>query len=132
MPTDPSWCAKNQLLNHTPPAGGFLLPKRSQMKRFFRLLLPLLCLPCFAQVAVTPIVQPHVTFVNGDGAPCAGCTFFSYAAGTTTPLATYSDASGTSQNTNPIILDAAGGANIWPGPNSYKYVLKDPSGTTIW
>lgn len=104
------------------------------MKRVARLLFPLLFpwLPCFAQVAVSPIVQPHVTFVNGSGLPCAGCTLSTFVAGTTTPLATYTDASGTSQNTNPIILDAAGGANIWPGQNSYKYVLKDASGATIW
>jgi hypothetical protein len=47
-------------------------------------------------------------------------------------LATYTDATGTSQNTNPIVLDAAGGANIWLGANSYKLILKDASGVTIW
>lgn len=102
------------------------------MKRIIRLLFPLLVLPAVAQVAVTPIVQPRVTFVNNSGGPCATCKLYSYAAGTTTPLATYTDASGISQNTNPIILDAAGGANIWLGANSYKLILKDPDGTTIW
>lgn len=101
------------------------------MKRYL-LLFALLSGQCFAQVPVTPIVQPRVTFVDGDGAPCAGCTLATYAAGTTTPLATYTDATGTSQNTNPIILDAAGGANIWLGANSYKLILKDASGATIW
>jgi hypothetical protein len=101
------------------------------MKRYF-LLVALLSGQCFAQVPVTPIVQPRVTFVNGAGAPCAGCTLDTYAAGTTTRLATYTDATGTSQNTNPIVLDAAGGANIWLGANSYKLILKDASGATIW
>lgn len=83
-------------------------------------------------VPVSPIVQPHVTFVTGAGLPCAGCKLYSYSAGTTTPLATFTDASGVSQNTNPIILDAAGGANIWLSNASYKLILKDALGTTIW
>lgn len=103
------------------------------MKRIVRILFPLLgLLPCHAQVPVTPIVQPHVTFVDGAGSPCATCKLYTDAAGTTTPLATYADATGTSQNTNPIVLDAAGGANIWMGANSYKFILKDSSGATIW
>ena len=85
-----------------------------------------------AQVPVAPAVVPHITFVDGAGQPCSGCKLYSYAAGTTTPLATYVDASGVSTNTNPITLDAAGGANIWMGTNSYKFVLKDALGNTIW
>lgn len=86
----------------------------------------------YAQVQVTPVVVPHVTFVNGVGLPCAGCHLYTYTAGTTTPLATYTDAGGTSQNTNPIVLDPAGGANIWVGTSSYKFILKDILGNTIW
>lgn len=100
------------------------------MKRF--LLILALALPVGAQVAVSPILQPHVTFVDASGAPCAGCKFYSYAAGTSTPLATYTDSSGVSQNTNPIILDAAGGAQIWPSNNSYKFVLTDALGSLLW
>jgi hypothetical protein len=89
------------------------------------------CLPSHA-VPVAPISNPHVTFVNGVGAPCAGCKLSTFAAGTTTPLATYTDATGISVNTNPITLDASGGAFIWVGTNSYKFVLKDTLGATIW
>jgi len=102
------------------------------MKRILRLLFPLLCLSCFAQVPVAPATIPHITFVNGSGQPCASCTLATYIAGTTTPQATYTDSTGTSQNTNPIVLDAAGGANIWLGSNSYKFILKDTTGATIW
>ena len=56
----------------------------------------------------------------------------SFVAGTTTQLATYTNAAGTVQNTNPIVLDAAGGATIWLGQTAYKFVLKDASGGTIW
>lgn len=94
--------------------------------------LAILCATAFAQVPVTPIVQPHVTFVDAAGEPCAGCKLATFAAGTTTPLATYTDSTGVSQNTNPIILDAAGGAQIWMGANSYKLILQDASGATIW
>lgn len=98
-----------------------------------KIILALLCsLPCAAQVPVAPITQPHVTFVNASGAPCAGCTLGTFVAGTTTPLATYIDSGGVSMNQNPIVLDAAGGANIWLGNNAYKFILKTPSGTTIW
>jgi len=85
-----------------------------------------------AQVPVAPATIPHITFVNGSGGPCATCSLYTYIAGTTTPQATYTDSTGTSQNTNPIILDAAGGANIWLGSNSYKFILKDSTGATIW
>lgn len=103
------------------------------MKRVSKLLILIsLALPALAQVPVAPIVQPHVTFVNASGDPCAACSLYSYVAGTTTPLPTYTDSSGTSQNTNPIVLDAAGGAQIWLGTSSYKLILKDSNGTTIW
>lgn len=92
----------------------------------------MMCVSALAQVPVTPIINPHVTFVNAAGAPCWNCSLYSYAAGTTTPLATYVDATGTSQNTNPIILDASGGANVWFGANAYKLVLIDSTGTTLW
>lgn len=102
------------------------------MKRTLRLLFPLWCAFVRAQVPVTPVVQPHMVFNNNSGLACAGCSLFSYAAGTTTPQPTYTDSTGTSQNTNPIILGADGGANIWLGSSSYKLVLKDTSGSTIF
>ena len=82
--------------------------------------------------AVTPIVQPHVTFVDAAGDPCAGCKLYSYAAGTTTPQPTYANSSGIVQNPNPVILDAAGGAEIWFGSFTYKLTLTDALGTVIW
>jgi hypothetical protein len=37
------------------------------------------------------------------------------------------------QNTNPIVLNAQGGANIWVNTSlAYKFVLKDASGVNIW
>ncbi len=81
---------------------------------------------------VQPILQPHQHFVDNSGNPCAGCGLYTYAAGTTTPLATYTDASGATQNPNPVILDASGSAAVWTGLVSYKFVLVDTYGTTLW
>jgi hypothetical protein len=79
-----------------------------------------------------PISQPHVNFVDAAGLPCTGCKLYSYIAGSTTPLATYTDASGGTPNTNPVVLDVAGGAQIWLGTTSYKFILKTALGSTIW
>src|SRR5882757_4197110 len=102
------------------------------MKKWLLALFPLFALSVFAQVPVAPVTVPHVTFVDASGLPCAGCTLSSYIAGTTTPLATFVDAGGISQNTNPIVLDPAGGANVWLSYASYKLILKSSIGVTIW
>jgi len=47
------------------------------------------------------------------GSPAAGCFLYTYATGTTTPLATYTDKAGSVANTNPIVLDARGEAIIY-------------------
>ena len=94
--------------------------------------LALLCALAGAQTT-TPTARPHQNFVDNAGNPCALCTLGTFAAGTTTPQPTWSDASRGAQNQNPIILDIAGGANIWVDPTlAYKFVLKDALGSTIW
>lgn len=101
------------------------------MKLRLLLAVALLCPVAYGQAA-KPMQQAHPTFVNSAGSPCSGCLLYSYSAGTTTPLATYVDSTGTGQNSNPITLDNAGGANIFMGVNSYKFVLKDSLGNTLW
>jgi len=91
----------------------------------------LFCALLHAQT-VAPLSQPHQYFLNASGLPCAGCSLYSYAAGTTTPQPTYTDASGLTQNNNPVVMDAAGGAQIWVGSSSYKFALLDTDGTTLW
>lgn len=103
------------------------------MKKWVLWSLATLCAYAGAQVTVTPIVQPHQQFVTLAGSPCALCSLYSYAAGTTTPQPTYTDSTGTSQNANPIVLDASGAANIWVNTTlAYKFVLKDTTGSTLW
>lgn len=71
-------------------------------------------------------------FTDITGAPLVGGLLYTYAAGTTTPLATYTDSSGNSANSNPVVLDARGEANIWLGANTYKFTLKDADDNLIW
>jgi hypothetical protein len=104
------------------------------IKGYAKFALLLFALPAGAQVIVSPLLQPHQAFFNPNtgGAPCSGCFLYSYAAGTTTPLPTYTDSTGTTQNTNPIVLDAGGMANIWTSPVSYKFLLQDANSATLW
>jgi len=64
-------------------------------------------------------------FLDEDGAPLAGGKIFSYAATTSTPLATYTDQAGGTENENPVILDANGEASIWLSTAAYKFIIKD-------
>jgi hypothetical protein len=66
-------------------------------------------------------------FFDGNGDPLTGGLLYTYLAGTTTPVTTYTSRSGAANNTNPIVLDAAGRtpAEIWlDGGVLYKFVLK--------
>jgi hypothetical protein len=76
--------------------------------------------------------NPKLQFFSSSGELLVGGKLYTYQAGTTTPLATYTDSTGTTANTNPIILDVRGEANVWLGTSSYKFVLKDSNDVSIW
>ena len=63
--------------------------------------------------AVTPIPFVKARFFDRCGKPLAGGKVHTYAANTTTDKVTYKDPYGLTPNTNPIILDAAGEADIY-------------------
>lgn len=71
-------------------------------------------------------------FFDSNGVALAGGKLYSYEAGTTTPLATYTDQGAGTPNANPTILDANGEASIWIGSAAYKFVLKDSDDNTLW
>ena len=73
--------------------------------------------------------SPWLQFVDDNGVPLAGGTITTYAAGTSTPQATYTDYSGTIACPNPIVLDAAGRAFFWLATEGYKYVISSADGT---
>jgi hypothetical protein len=80
---------------------------------------------------LTPM--PVMQFFDDNGDPLAGGKLYTYEAGTTTPLATYTDEGGGTANTNPVILDAAGRANIWLATTDlYYWELEDADGNQIW
>lgn len=72
-------------------------------------------------------------FYDNNNNPLAGGQLFTYQAGTTTPVATYTDSTSTTSNPNPVILNARGEAPVWLLPSqAYKFVLCDANGNTIW
>lgn len=68
-------------------------------------------------------------FVKEDGAPAAGWKYKTYVAGSSTPLAAYTDSSGSAPHPAAIILDALGlpeTGQIWLAVGSaYKIVVTD-------
>lgn len=80
--------------------------------------------------------KPQFFEESADGSGAAflvGGKLYSYLAGTTTPTPTYTDESGTTPNTNPVVLDARGEANVWIDETiAYKFVLTDSDDVQIW
>lgn len=77
--------------------------------------------------------SPKQQFFTAAGVPLVGGKLYTYAGGTSTPLATYQDSTGTVSNTNPVILDSRGEANVWLSPSdAYKFVLRDSADVLIW
>jgi hypothetical protein len=70
---------------------------------------------------------------NGD--PLTGGKLYTYEAGTTTPLASYTSSTGVTAHANPIILDAAGrvpGGEIWLRfDKRYKFVVQTSTNVLI-
>ena len=83
-----------------------------------------------ATTSISP--TPKLQFFDLNGAPLSGGKLYTYVAGTTTPLASYTDSTGNIANTNPIILDSRGEANVWLSGDVYKFALYDSTNVLIW
>lgn len=86
-----------------------------------------------ASVLLSPVGNGQQFFDN-NGVPLSGGLIYTYQAGSSTPLTTYTTNNGTTPNTNPIILDAAGRTSneIWMQTGySYKFVLQTSAGVTL-
>ena len=86
-----------------------------------------------ATVLLSPVGVGQQYFDN-NGVPLAGGLIYTYQAGTSTPLATYTDNGGTVANANPIVLDSAGRVpyEIWMFTGySYKFVIQSATATSI-
>jgi hypothetical protein len=85
-------------------------------------------------VNLSPVAGAATQFFDNSGAPLSGGFLHTYAAGTTTPLATYTSASGAVANSNPIVLNSAGRLDneVWlTTPLTYKFILKNSNNVTI-
>lgn len=78
--------------------------------------------------------NPFPQFFDSTPTVYSGGALHFYAAGTSTPLDTYSDAALLTANTNPVVLNSAGrsAVDIYLQDLAYKVVLKDADGSTIW
>lgn len=94
-------------------------------------------LAAFAQTLPNAVPMPSavVQFVDANGAPLSGGKLYTCAANSScpgTPQATYTDSTASVQNTNPIILDSSGKAQVWIGALPYKLVLQDRNNIQQW
>lgn len=80
--------------------------------------------------AVTPIPFVKARFFDRCGKPLAGGKVYTYEANTTTAKTTYKDPYGLTPNTNPIILDAAGEADIYLD-GTYRIRITDRNGVLV-
>ena len=79
-------------------------------------------------VFLSPVGGAAAQFFTNNGVILSGGKLYTYAAGTTTPKASYTSSSGATAHTNPIILDSAGrvpGGEIWILAPPYKFVLNN-------
>ena len=76
---------------------------------------------------------PKLQFFTAGGIPLVGGHLYTYAAGTSTPLASYTSASGVTQNPTDIVLDSRGETpnGVWLNGASYKFVLADAAATPV-
>jgi len=85
-------------------------------------------------VFLSPVGGVAAQFFTNSGVILSGGKLYTYAAGTTTPQATYTSSSGSTNHTNPIILDSAGrvpGGEIWLSAPPYKFVLNTSADVLI-
>jgi hypothetical protein len=87
-------------------------------------------------VNLSPVGGVAAQFFTNTGAVLTGGKLYTYLAGTTTPVTTYTTSAGNVAWTNPIVLDAAGrvsgSGEIWLTVGvTYKFVLKDSNEVLI-
>lgn len=74
---------------------------------------------------------PKFSVMDDLGNPLSGGKIYFYEAGTSTLKDTYTDADGTVKNTNPVILDSRGEADIFLDRDPYKIVVKTADDVTV-
>jgi len=73
-------------------------------------------------------------FFDNNGVPLSGGLLYTYQAGSSTPLATFTDINATTANANPIVLNSSGRLNdeVWLTYGfNYKFVLQTSAAVTL-
>lgn len=70
-------------------------------------------------------------FFDQSGNPLSGGLISTFTAGTTTPQAAFTDSTGVTPLSNPVVCDSAGRAQIWLSAAAYKFVIKTSAGVTL-
>lgn len=91
-----------------------------------------------AQVGPIPFVVPQ--YFNNSGQPCSGCKLNTYVSGSTTPQQTFTDYTGITANTNPIVMgsngrptNASGAAvSIFLSSAAYRFVLTNAAASITY
>ena len=76
--------------------------------------------------------QPKFVGLDSNGDPLVSGKLYAYAAGTTTPLDTYTTSVLDVANANPVVLDSAGRATVYLAAAAYKFVLKTRADVAVW
>jgi hypothetical protein len=77
------------------------------------------------------LIPPRIQFIDENGEPLVNGKVYTYEAGTSTPKTSWKDQGETVANTNPVILDDAGRAQIWIR-GAYKIVVHDSTDVLIY
>ena len=79
----------------------------------------------------SPMPQIRAKFTNKLGIPLSGCKVYTYEPNSNIPKKTWIDIDKTVENTNPILLDSAGEADIFLD-GLYRIVVKDRFGFVVY
>lgn len=80
---------------------------------------------------ISVALNPKFIAVDVDGVPLAGAKLYTYESLTATPKVTYTDYTMGTPNTNPVVLDAGGQADVWID-GIYRFKLVTAEGVTVW
>lgn len=84
------------------------------------------------RLSPVPVEQLFAQGSDGVWGPASGALIYTYASGSSTPIFTYANATGT-QNANPIVADANGRFVAYlPIDVAYKYVVTQADGTPMF
>lgn len=81
----------------------------------------------------TRLLPPGYQELLSTGAIAAGAKLYTYAAGTSTPKASYSDSGLTVPNANPVVADGSGRfGETFATTGQYRLVMKTSADVTLW